>query len=100
MATAARINSAFDTTDVRRVVRGSIVLGFVQAVCVFIVSLVNKHLVGTADHALTGIVVAIGAGESWRWHQGQVAKDQVMTAMRIAGSQLNRVQAQLKGTEQ
>ena len=46
------------------------------------------------------ILVAIGAGEGWRWHQGQVAKDQVMTAMRIAGSKLNRVQMQLKGTEQ
>ena len=46
------------------------------------------------------ILVAIGAGESWRWHQGQIAKDQVMTAMRIAGGQLNRVQMQLKGTEQ
>ena len=67
MATAARINSAFDTTDVRRVVRGSIILGFVQAVCVFIVSLVNKHLVGTADHALTGIVVAIGAAITIFW---------------------------------
>ena len=29
-----------------------------------------------------------------------VAKEQVMTAMRIAGSKLNRVQMQLKGTEQ
>ena len=46
------------------------------------------------------ILVAIGAGESWRWRQGQIAKDQVMTAMRIAGGQLNRVQMQLKGTEQ
>jgi hypothetical protein len=67
MASAARINSAFDTTDVRRVVRGSIILGFVQAVCVFIVSLVNKNLAGTADHALTGIVVAIGAAITIFW---------------------------------
>jgi hypothetical protein len=67
MATAARINSEFDTTDVRRIVRGSIILGFVQAVCVFIVSLVNKHLTGTSDHALTGIVVAIGAAITIFW---------------------------------
>ena len=46
------------------------------------------------------ILVMIGGGEAWRQHQGQVAKEQVMTAMRIAGSKLNRVQVHLKGTEQ
>ena len=46
------------------------------------------------------ILVMMGAGEAWRQHQGQLAKEQVMTAMRIAGSKLNRVQMQLKGTEQ
>ena len=46
------------------------------------------------------LLVMTGAGGAWRQHQGQVAKDQVMTAMRIAGSKLNRVQMQLKGTEQ
>ena len=46
------------------------------------------------------VQVQAGAGEAWRWHQGQVAKQQVMIAMRIAGSKLNRVQMQLKGTEQ
>ena len=46
------------------------------------------------------LLVMTGAGEAWRQHQGQVAKEQVMTAMRIAGSKLNRVQMQLKGTEQ
>ncbi len=46
------------------------------------------------------ILVMIGAGEAWRQHEGQVAKEQVMTAMRIAGSKLNRVQMHLKGTEQ
>ena len=46
------------------------------------------------------ILVMIGAGEAWRQHQGQLAKEQVMTAMRIAGSKLNRVQLQLKGAEQ
>jgi len=45
-------------------------------------------------------VVMTGAGEAWRQHEGQVAKEQVMTAMRIAGGKLNRVQMQLKGTEQ
>ena len=48
------------------------------------------------------VLVMIGAGEAWRQrqHQGQLAKEQVMTAMRIAGSKLNHVQMHLKGTEQ
>jgi len=46
------------------------------------------------------VLVMVGAGEAWRQHQGQLAKEQVMTAMRIAGSKLNRVQMHLKGTEQ
>ena len=46
------------------------------------------------------VLVMLGGGEAWRQHEGQVAKEQVMTAMRIAGSKLNRVQMQLKGTEQ
>ena len=49
------------------------------------------------------LLVTMGGGEAWRQyreHQGQLAKEQVMTAMRIAGSKLNRVQMQLKGTEQ
>jgi hypothetical protein len=47
------------------------------------------------------LVIGIAAGEGYRWHQGQVAKEQVMTAMRIAGDRLNRVQVQLvRGTRQ
>jgi hypothetical protein len=46
------------------------------------------------------VLVMMGAGEAWRQHEGQLAKEQVMTAMRIAGSKLNRVQMHLKGTEQ
>ena len=46
------------------------------------------------------VLVMIGGGEAWRQHQGQVAKEQVMTAMRIAGSKLNRVQMRLKGNDQ
>ena len=46
------------------------------------------------------LLVAVGAGEAWRQHQGQVAKEQVMTAMRLAGSKLNRVQVQINGTAQ
>ena len=47
------------------------------------------------------ILVMVGAGEAaWRQHEGYLAKEQVMTAMRIAGGKLNRVQLQLKGIEQ
>ncbi|MCU1239010.1 MAG: hypothetical protein JWP63_6977 [Candidatus Solibacter sp.] len=47
------------------------------------------------------LVVGIAAAEGYRWHQGQVAKEQVMMAMRIAGDRLNRVQTQLvRGTRQ
>jgi hypothetical protein len=47
------------------------------------------------------LVVGVAAGEGYRWHQGQVAKEQVMMAMRIAGDRLNRVQVQLvRGTRQ
>jgi hypothetical protein len=47
------------------------------------------------------VVIGIAAAEGYRWHEGQVAKEQVMTAMRIAGDRLNRVQTQLvRGTGQ
>lgn len=47
------------------------------------------------------LVVGITASEGYRWHRGQVAKEQVMTAMRIAGEKLNRVQIELnRGTRQ
>lgn len=47
--------------------------------------------------AAAAVVVLAGAGEGYRWHRGQVAKDQVMLAMRIAGTKLNRVQMQIAG---
>jgi hypothetical protein len=50
--------------------------------------------------AAATVVVLAGAGEGYRWHQGQVAKDQVMLAMRIAGGKLNRVQTQIAGERQ
>jgi hypothetical protein len=46
--------------------------------------------------AAAAVVVIAGAGAGYRYHQGQVAKEQVMLAMRLAGSKLNRVQAQMK----
>ena len=44
--------------------------------------------------AAAAVVVMVGAGEGYRWHRGQVAKEQVMLAMRIAGSKLNRVHSE------
>lgn len=61
MATAVRYDTASENLDLARVVRSALVLGAIQAVCVFIVSLVNRSLEGTIDSALTGVVVAIGA---------------------------------------
>ena len=42
------------------------------------------------------LAMMTGAGAGYRWRQGQVAKDQVMLAMRIAGGKLNRVQARVQ----
>jgi hypothetical protein len=67
MATAARIDSQFDTTEVPRIVRGAILLGLIQAICVLVVSIVNKRLEGTLDHTLTGLVVALGAAVTIFW---------------------------------
>jgi hypothetical protein len=61
MATAARLDTTSDFTEVPHVVRNSVQLGLIQCVCVFVVSLINRSLEGTADHALTGLVVAVGA---------------------------------------
>jgi len=47
--------------------------------------------------ATAAAVLAIaGAGAGYRYHQGHVAKEQVMLAMRLAGSRLNRIQMQMK----
>ena len=46
------------------------------------------------------VVVVVGAGEGYRWHRGQTAKEQVMLAMRIAGGKLNRVQMEMRGIRQ
>ena len=50
--------------------------------------------------AAAAVIVLAGAGEGYRWHRGQVAKDQVMLAMRITGGKLNRVQLQIAGERQ
>ena len=61
MATAVQLEGDYDNTGLRRIVRGSITLALIQAVVVVVVSVINKSLDGSVDHALTGIVVFIGA---------------------------------------
>ena len=49
--------------------------------------------------AAAGLAIA-GAGAGYRHHQGQLANEQVMLAMRLAGSRLNRIQVQMKAVRQ
>lgn len=60
MATAARLDHPTDATEVPQILRGAMQLGLIQAIAVFAVSLINRNLEGTADHALTGVVVTLG----------------------------------------
>lgn len=61
MASAVQLEGDVDNTDIQRVVRGSITLALIQAAFVVAVSVVNKTFDGTVDHALTGILVFVGA---------------------------------------
>ena len=44
-----------------------------------------------------GSVMAAGGGVAYRQHQGEVAKEQVMTAMKITAVQLHRIQTHVHG---
>jgi hypothetical protein len=47
------------------------------------------------------VLVIAGSGEvAWRQHQGKVAKDQVMLAMRITAGKLNHIQSHMRETRQ
>jgi hypothetical protein len=46
------------------------------------------------------IMVLIGAGEAYRWHQGVEAKQQVLQAVRIAAVKLNRIQTHVREVPQ
>ena len=59
MATAVQYDAP-ETLELSRVVRSSILLGLMQAVCVVIVSFSNRMFDGVIDTAITGVVVAIG----------------------------------------
>ena len=60
---------------------------------------VRRRLVRTAPRwlaAAAALLVIAGGGALYRRHQGEEAKQQVMLAMRLAGSKLNRVQAHVQ----
>jgi len=42
------------------------------------------------------MLLTVGGGLAWREHQGQIAKEQVMTAMRITARKLDRIQTHIK----
>ena len=46
------------------------------------------------------VVVAVGSGAAYRRHQGEVAKEQVMTAMKITAVKLHRIQAHVQEVRQ
>jgi hypothetical protein len=61
MATAVQLDTEYDDTRIALILRGSITLAVIQAVCVVIVSVITHLLGGTVEHALTGVVVFVGA---------------------------------------
>jgi hypothetical protein len=42
------------------------------------------------------MLLCVGGGLAWREHQGRVAKEQVMAAMRITAGKLNRIQTHIR----
>lgn len=50
--------------------------------------------------AAAAIVLTVGGGLGYRWHQGVVAKRQVLQAFAIAGGKLNHLQSHLKEVAQ
>jgi hypothetical protein len=42
------------------------------------------------------MLMAVGGGVAWREHQGRLAREQVMTAMRITAGKLNRIQTHIR----
>ena len=46
------------------------------------------------------VILATSGSLAWRRHQGMVAKEQVMLAMRITAGKLNHVQAHMREAQQ
>jgi len=63
-------------------------------------ALKKATLANTDAAAAAAVVILAGAGEGYRWYRGQVAKDQVMLAMRITAGKLNHIQTHLREARQ
>jgi hypothetical protein len=50
--------------------------------------------------AASSVVIAIGGGAAYRRHQGELAKEQVMTAMKFTAVKLHRIQAHVREARQ
>jgi hypothetical protein len=42
------------------------------------------------------VLLAVGGSVGWRRHRGEVAREQVMAAMRITAGKLNRIQTHIR----
>lgn len=58
------------------------------------------HLPRWIPAAAAVLVIVGGSGLAWRRHEGIVAKDQVMLAMRITAGKLNHIQTHMREAEQ
>ena len=50
--------------------------------------------------AAATVLLGVGGGLAYREHRGEVAKEQVMTAMRITAVKLNRIQTHVREARQ
>ena len=46
--------------------------------------------------AAAAVTLVAGGAMTWREHEGRVAKEQVMTAMRITATKLNHIQTRVR----
>jgi hypothetical protein len=61
------------------------------------VSAVSRPPVWRSPALAAGLMLlAVGGGLAWRRHQGEVAREQVMTAMRITAGKLNRIHTHIR----
>jgi hypothetical protein len=52
-----------------------------------------------AQGIAAAVVLVVAGGLAYRQHEGEVAKEQVMHAMRITAAKLNRIQARVREVE-
>ncbi|HEY4100860.1 MAG TPA: hypothetical protein VGM20_08290 [Gemmatimonadales bacterium] len=85
MATAVQVDSRFDQIKIAPIVRASAILAIVQSLCVVVVSIITRSLSGTIEHALTGIVVYIGAMITIFWPGTRIRPRQIDGISAAAG---------------